>query len=67
MNDERVFLVCVCGGRVYSEEAIAILKWNLVFMFISDVDRKWPTVEVMVYIETLWETGSSSLEPLNRL
>jgi hypothetical protein len=32
-------VVCVCGGRggggIYSKEAIEILKWNLVFMFIS--------------------------------
>ena len=35
--------------------------WNETWYLCSyqcwyfDVDRKWPTVEVMVYIETLWE------------
>ena len=55
------------GRGIYSIER---LKWNLIFMNLCwyfVVDRKWPTVEVTIYIEILWEACSSALEPLYRL
>jgi len=56
MNDERVFLVDQSGWGG------PLREWNETWYLCSyqcwyfDVDRKWPTVEVNVYIiETLWK------------
>ena len=62
---QEFFLLTNLGGRgrgTYSEETMERLKWNSVFIsyqwWYFDVDRKWPTVEDMVYIiETLWENS----------
>ena len=50
------------GVGTYSEETIHWSReWNETWYLCSyqcwyfDVDRKWATVEVMIYIETLWE------------
>ena len=50
------------GVGTYSEETIHWSReWNETWYLCSyqcwyfDVDRKWPTVEVMVYIESLWK------------
>jgi len=56
MNDERVSL----GGGGFTLKKL-LRDWNETWYLCSyqcwyfDVDRKLPLVEVMVYIETLWE------------
>jgi len=68
MNDARVNLV---GGRI--EETIERLKWNLVCMFLSLLVL-WCLSEMTnsrghgLHSNSVHgKTGSSSLEPLNRL